>query len=125
MTRMPQSYKASLRTDVRRPASERLEPRLAAALEGLTGHTWVSGNLGLSDLKLTFFPARSGNGSTAISLPLELVEEVEVAGGRLGRVLGVHACGYVVWVRVLNARTVAEDVAQRATDRRARTAGVR
>ena len=75
------------------------------------GGTWVPGRLTLTKLHLTYVPTRAANGLSMLTLNLRDLTGVELAGGRVSKVVGLRLPSHVVRIRCLGAPGFAEQVA--------------
>ncbi len=79
--------------------------------ESIWGSAKVSGRLTLTRLHLNFIPARAGRGMAMMDLDLRDILQVELAGGRTSRVVGLRTRTHLVQVRALGAGPLAREVA--------------
>lgn len=69
--------------------------------QSVWGGAWVSGRLTLTRLHVNFIPSRGGRGMAMMDLALRDIEQVELAGGRLSRLVVLRTPSHVVHVRSL------------------------
>lgn len=67
--------------------------------QSVWGGAWVSGRLTLTRLHVNFVPSRGGRGMAMMDLALRDIEQVELSGGRLSRLVGLRTPTHVVHVR--------------------------
>lgn len=82
--------------------------------QSVWGGTWVSGRLTLTRLHVNFIPSRGGRGMAMLDLALRDIEQVELSGSRLSRMVGLRTSTHVVHVRSFSAAALATSIADLA-----------
>ena len=88
--------------------------------ESVWGSAKVSGRLTLTRLHLNFIPSRAGRGMAMMDLDLRDIHQVEIAGGRASRVVGLRTRTHLVHVRARGAAALASEIAALAESARER-----
>ncbi len=79
--------------------------------QSVWGGAWVSGRLTLTRLHVNFIPSRGGRGMAMMDLALRDIEQVELSGGRLSRMVGLRTPSHVVHVRSFASSALAASIA--------------
>ena len=82
--------------------------------QSIWGAAWVPGRLTITRLHVNFIPSRAGRGMAMMDLNLRDIDQVELAGGRVTKVMGLRTTSHVVHVRSLGAAGLAAEVAKLA-----------
>ncbi len=82
--------------------------------QSVWGGAWVSGRLTLTRLHVNFIPSRGGRGMAMMDLALRDIEQVELSGGRLSRMVGLRTPTHVVHARSLFSGSLAAEIADLA-----------
>ena len=76
------------------------------------GAMWVPGRLTLTKLHLNYIPNRGGRGMAMMDLNLRDITTIEVAGGRVSKVVGLRTPRHIVRIRCLGAPAFAQQVSE-------------
>lgn len=82
--------------------------------QAIWGAAWVPGRLTVTRLHVNFIPSRAGRGMAMLDLNLRDLDDVELAGGRMSRTLGLRTASHLVHVRILGAVGLATELAELA-----------
>ncbi len=84
--------------------------------QSIWGAAWVPGRLTVTRLHVNFIPSRAGRGMAMMDLKLRDLQQMEVAGGRFSRVMGLRTTHHLTHVRTFGAATLATEIAALAEE---------